>query len=421
MAHRCLANLRQVAGLLRFLAQRPLVARGDHDERHENRQRDEGQRQDGGPRGLAPAPLDQPAQRTEPPGGDRLAVEIALQVVRQVAGRGVAPPRVLFQTFETNRLQIDVDGRVEQPRRERLLLGDEVDRRQSRGPREGRPAREQLVQDRPEAVDVGGRAKVLTSRRLLGRHVARRAQDGAGPRPARVGIDDLGQAEVGHLRPIVLVEQHVAGLEVAMNNPAAVGIMHGPRRGLEVDRCPPAGQRSQGGALGEAGAADVLHREVRLAIVGADLVQRDDVGVLQLRRGGGLVLEAVQIVRPGQRPADDHFQRDDAAEPQVPRLEHHAHAAAADFFDELIIRQTGLRHRLWRRGCGRHDIVGSQRLGQGAQRQRHAPLGQRSLCVEIVRAQVAGYRIAHTTSARDPFILARRRDGVNGRVVSGER
>ena len=51
------------------------------------------------------------------------------------------------------------------------------------GPLERRPTRQRLVQDRPQSVDVGGRAdrrRWLSAPGLLRRHVARRAQDLAG-------------------------------------------------------------------------------------------------------------------------------------------------------------------------------------------------------------------------------------------------
>ena len=70
----------------------------------------------------------------------------------------------------------------------------------------------------------------LRAGRLFGRHVAGGAQDRAGARLVRVGLHLLGQAEVGDLGLIVLVEQDVGRLQIAMDDAACVGVMDGARR-----------------------------------------------------------------------------------------------------------------------------------------------------------------------------------------------
>ena len=69
---------------------------------------------------------------------------------------------------------------------------------------ERRPAGEQLVENRAEAVDIDGRRQHLFRPRLFGRHVARRADDGAGLRLPRVAFHALGQAEIRDVRLAVL-------------------------------------------------------------------------------------------------------------------------------------------------------------------------------------------------------------------------
>src|SRR5262249_60736841 len=82
----------------------------------------------------------------------------------------------------------------------RLLVQHRQDGVQRRGPLEGGPAGEQLVQDRPQRVDVRGRAELTAlAAGLLGGHVAGRADDLAGLGPVALLVEALGEAEVGDL------------------------------------------------------------------------------------------------------------------------------------------------------------------------------------------------------------------------------
>ena len=61
-----------------------------------------------------------------------------------------------------------------------------------------------------------------------GRHVARRAGDHAGGRHLRARLEDLGQAEIGHVRLPVAVQQDVRGLQVAVDDALLVQVLDGP-------------------------------------------------------------------------------------------------------------------------------------------------------------------------------------------------
>ena len=76
-------------------------------------------------------------------------------------------------------------------RRHRLGRLDLLERLQDRRPPERRAADQELVQDRPQGVDVGERADLLgLALGLLRGHVAGRAQDRLGRRQARLGVQD---------------------------------------------------------------------------------------------------------------------------------------------------------------------------------------------------------------------------------------
>ena len=151
---------------------------------------------------------------------------------------GIAQVRRLLQTLQRDHFQLAIGPRVHQPRRQRLLLEHQqhgVDRR-SRLKR--RPAGEHLVENRAQAIDVAGRSELTaTAGGLLRGHVARRAENRAGERQIRVGLDPLGQAEIGHVRPAVVVDQDVRRLQIAVQHACAMGKVD--RLGTRAPAAPP--------------------------------------------------------------------------------------------------------------------------------------------------------------------------------------
>ena len=90
---------------------------------------------------------------------------------------------------------------------------------------EDRPQRQQLVQRRAERVDVGAVVdQDALAGRLLGAHVAQRAEQVAGLRQAGVGVE-LGQAEVGDPDVAAAVDQQVGRLDVAVDDAELVGVL----------------------------------------------------------------------------------------------------------------------------------------------------------------------------------------------------
>jgi len=79
-----------------------------------------------------------------------------------------------------------------------------------------------------------------------------------------------------------------------------------------------------------------LHDDEEPAVVFAQVVDRDDVGVAQRRAGLGLAVEARLQLVGGVAVAGDDLEGDMPAEPGVPGLVHGAHAPAADPFDDLV-------------------------------------------------------------------------------------
>src|SRR2546425_7863188 len=94
-----------------------------------------------------------------------------------------------------------------------------------------------------------------------------------------------------------LIEHDVVGLDVAVHDPALVRVREGPG---DLDEDLADFGRGERAARGEHArerlAAQELHDEVDDAAALADAVDRDDAGVLELGRGAGLALEALDEI-----------------------------------------------------------------------------------------------------------------------------
>ena len=164
---------------------RALGGRGDR--RHGQREQQHGRRQGRRPAGLRrhqrhsrSAPADRPghgsARRPGTAAGRRPAPR----------PRRSAAPGSFCRHFRQIVSRSRGSPRLQPRRRHRLGRPDLLERLQHRRRPERRPAGQQLVEDRPQGVDVGRRADLPgLPRGLLGGHVAGRAQDRAGPRQAR--------------------------------------------------------------------------------------------------------------------------------------------------------------------------------------------------------------------------------------------
>ena len=228
---------------------------------------------------------------------------------------------------------------------------------------ERRPSRQQLVQDRPQAVHIHRRAKDAFALGLFGRHVRRRAADGTGF--ARFGIDGVaawktvagggwfgfrgdarGQAEVGDHGTVLVIEQDVGRLQIAVQNTALMRVMYGPRHRR---------QQAGDGAIILLEARQMLvqtaafiegHGEVIPTLMIADLVNFHDFGMVQVRDVLGLGLEAFDLFGRRQGTGRDSFEGHDPHRFQLTRLVDDAHAAAADFFLQNVFAERLIAGRV---------------------------------------------------------------------------
>ena len=185
----------------------------------------------------------------------------ALDVLRQGDGGLVSPTALLRQGLHHNPVEITLDQPA-QPRRLDMpvcrqalqslggadparwrrwfFLADHPEHLVQRCPLERvasdrRAAGQDLVKDDAECVDVGSGIDVEgVERRLLGGHVERGASDAAEGGEQRLFGElhpggRLGEAEVDHLGdglPVMTLDEDVRRLEVAVDDPFLVGVMH---------------------------------------------------------------------------------------------------------------------------------------------------------------------------------------------------
>ncbi len=298
--------------------------------------------------------------------------------VEQDGGRGVVPQRgVALEQLEDD--VVEVRERPGPLRRRREAAHGEL-------------AREHLVEDDAQRVEIRpviDRARAL---QLLGRHVVDRAHHVVGARqgvPACPGTE-LREAEIGDAHAARRVHEHVLGLDVAVDHALVVRVPES-RADLDRDLCRAAGVDPAGlQQLAKALPVHVLHHDVVEGAGLAEVVDPDDVLVRQLRERTRLAREPLGEAGLLAELGPQDLERDPAVELLLPRLVDRAHAALADPSHDLQILGEGVQalDRRRRPAAGSRVRVGhepglEQAAGaealRGVQAQRGATLRTGSL------------------------------------------
>jgi hypothetical protein len=322
-------HLARGQGALRLGERRGAPAKqrnADHQRRADDREGepDADQRNRPPPRGRQRAP-----GRPRRPRPHRLAPEKPREVLGERARGRVPPPGLLLQASEHDPLELRRHRGGRGAGRDGLLLDDPHGDVQRRGAVERRPARHEVVERRAQPVDIRAPVqRVDLAARLLGTHVRGGADEQAGCGHRRAPVDRPREAEVDDEQPARRVTHQILRLDVAVDD--AVGVHHVERqRGVPdgLDRRAEIGPRPC-----QRLPFDVRHRDVRAALVRADLVDGGDPPVLDGREHPRFALESRRLLRAH---AEQELQGRPPRQGLVPRLPDLAFAAAPEEAPQL--------------------------------------------------------------------------------------
>ena len=258
-----------------------------------------------------------------PQGARVLVAAIDALVHRDLDDRddGVGKPRIPLTRRRRVAVNHLIESGVNRLRVERLAIG------------------EQLVEHGARGEHVGSRVHAF-AHDLLGRHVVRRAHDHAGL--GQVGASEAGETEVEDLDLPVGLDVDVAGLEVAVDDIAAVRIGEAVRHLLHDVELLLEGQLALGDELLEVLALEELHGHVELVVGLAEVEHRDDVRVVQLGGGASLPEEPFLVLVVRAQGRGNRFDRDGSTKDRILGTPDDSHRPGAEVADPFILAKRFL-------------------------------------------------------------------------------
>ena len=136
-----------------------------------------------------------------------------------------------------------------------------------------------------------------------------------------------------------------SGFQVPMQNPVPVSLGNGAGDWCQQCCGFARRQRSVDESVRQSRPLNVFYAEIRLTIVIANFVNRNNVGMVQTGGRFRLGTKSRQVGGRCQFTAKNHFQRDNSPQAHLPRFEHDTHAPPANFLDQHVIADP-----LWKAG-----------------------------------------------------------------------
>ena len=198
---------------------------------------------------------------------------------------------------------------------------------------------DELVQHHAHGEDIAAPVDHLVAQPLR-RHVGHRADDVSRPRQADVLAAPLQarNAEVQQLGLAVRLHEDVGRLHVAMND--VVGVRVPQRRAGLLDDAQPVHHGERHVArddLVQRIALHALHHDVGNPVVFAEIVDRHDVGVIEPAGLAAFFIESRQHLAVAGHSLGEGFDGHFAPDLLVHRAIDHAHAAAPQHFDHVVL------------------------------------------------------------------------------------
>jgi len=186
---------------------------------------------------------------------------------------------------------------------------------------------------------------------LFGGHVLERSQHETGPgvggsQSAQIGKifpceREFRQAEVENFDEAIFRNHEVARFQVAVSDACFVRLCEALRNLRGDFDCFAQGQGSGEKQFAESVSLHQFHRDVVGGAVLPEFVDRDDIGMVEGRRGTRFSLEALQPIRVSGECRGKNFNGEIAAEASIPCAVDFAHAASAQQRFDLVGAQVG--------------------------------------------------------------------------------
>jgi hypothetical protein len=264
----------------------------------------------------------------------------------QIACRLEPPRRLFLQTVGDHTGERRRHRSIQRAYLRRILAQNRRERFGGRLAMECGPAAEHLVKDSANREDIGAVICGFTAR-LLRRHVIGCPHHPAGfgklhnpgglpLHRCRFDCEQLGQAKVDDLQLIISTDEDILRLQVTVHDSFLVcgddafGELKAELDGLFYREWTSAETPSKRLPF------EQFRYEIRRPVVGADVMNGDDVRMIEARRGHRFLLEPSQTFGIGRNALGDDFDRNIATQARVARAIDLTHAAAAEQCDHLV-------------------------------------------------------------------------------------
>ena len=183
--------------------------------------------------------------------------------------------------------------------------------------------------------------------------------------PLHVGAGRTRNAEVEDFRLAAFGDQHVGRFEIAVDDAALVGVLHGVGQLDDQGGAPGDRQPLRTSVIGQRRTGDEFHHEMgrRRAIAHVERVHLCNARVLEPAEHFRFVLEPAEDLRM-TKPAPEDFDRHRAARSILLRRVDHAHAARAERMEHVKIAEAcaGLERTVGGRHIERRDVSGIEEV-----------------------------------------------------------
>ena len=289
--------------------------------------------------------------------GERARIRFVLQFVQrdlQIITMLKAFVRILAQATVDDSLQFRGNLRGCGADRLWLLAQDGGQRRHPGLALKCPLAGQHLVEHGPEREDVAADISGF-SLGLLRAHVGDGADDGSfvgdggyGSRGIvwvhRRRIQELRETEIENLDHALFCGHDIPGLQIAMDHTGFMGGGQGVGNlsGIAQSFC--GRQAAARDHLGQRLARHVLHdKEVETALLD-HVVNDDDVGMIQCGECTGFLQKSLPASRIGCLRGGEELDRDGTIQARVVRFIYHAHAALAEFLEDIVMSELPACH-----------------------------------------------------------------------------